>query len=152
MIRPEERVAIVGMSGLLPGASDLAAFWSNVRSGRDCSSDPPPGRWPIEPRKLLDPRPVAPDRVPSLRGYYLIATLASGDRGDGSRRPPLDEFDAVFHVALHIGNQAWRNAKTEPVDRERCGVIFGNIALPTEKMNAITMEVFGPQLGLFHPK
>ena len=82
-------------------------------SARYCTPvvPPVPGRWPIEPRKLLDPRPVAPDRVPSLRGYYL--NLFTADlSGLNLAGWPIDEFDPVFHVALHIGNSAWKTAKT----------------------------------------
>ena len=32
MLRHDERIAIVGMAGILPGAQDLAGFWDNVRS------------------------------------------------------------------------------------------------------------------------
>ena len=71
MRRSEDRVAVVGIGGLFPGAGDLASFWANVRDARDGSSDPPPGRWPIPPEHVLDPRLVAPDKVPTLRGYYL---------------------------------------------------------------------------------
>ena len=63
-----ERVAVVGMGGAFPGSADLAGFWANVKSAADCSSDPPPGRWPLPPERVLDPRPVAPDKVPTLRG------------------------------------------------------------------------------------
>ncbi|MFF3650742.1 beta-ketoacyl synthase N-terminal-like domain-containing protein [Streptomyces sp. NPDC002181] len=37
-------VAVVGMAGRYPGASDLAAFWRQVRGGHDSASTPPPGR------------------------------------------------------------------------------------------------------------
>ena len=67
----DERIAIVGMAGVLPGALDLNGFWANICSAVDCSSDPPPGRWAIAPEKLFDPRLATPDRVPTLRGYYL---------------------------------------------------------------------------------
>lgn len=150
MTRFEDRVAIVGMAGLLPGAGDLENFWHNVRAGNDCSSDPPPGRWPIEPTKLLDHRPATPDRVATLRGYYLPPFIADV-AGMNLAGWPLADLDPVFHLALHIANSAWKSAVTDSVSRDRCGVIFGNIALPTEKMNAITMEVLGPTLGLFHP-
>ena len=76
MRRSEDRVAVVGIGGLFPGAGDLAAFWTNVRDARDGSSDPPRGRWPVPPERVLDPRPVAPDKVPTLRGYYLIESNA----------------------------------------------------------------------------
>ncbi len=150
MTRLHDRVAIVGMAGLLPGAGDFAQFWANVAGAVDCSSDPPPGRWPIAPPSLLDSRAATPDRVPTLRGYYL-SPFTTNVEGMDLAGWPLDEFDPVFHLALHIGNSAWQTTKTEGVNRERCGVIFGNIALPTEKMNAITLEVLGPRLGLFHP-
>ncbi|HEX3147859.1 MAG TPA: beta-ketoacyl synthase N-terminal-like domain-containing protein [Gemmataceae bacterium] len=146
----DERVAIVGIGGLFPGAGDLQAFWTNVKDGRDGSSEPPPGRWPIPPEHILDPRGVAPDKVPTLRGYYLRRFTADLDGMDLADWP-VDELDPVFHLALHIGNGAWQAAVAAPLDRARCGVILGNIALPTEKTNAITLEVLGPKLGLFHP-
>ena len=119
-----------------------------MTAATDCSSDPPAGRWPISPEKLLDPRPVAPDRVPTLRGYYLPA-FTPDIAGLDLAAWPVAELDPVFHLAMHIGNAAWRNAVTGAVDRARCGVILGNIALPTEKTNAIAREVLGPSLGLF---
>ncbi|MBO0697167.1 MAG: hypothetical protein J2P46_02120, partial [Zavarzinella sp.] len=150
MKRRQDRVAIVGIGGLFPGAGSLEAFWANVRAGVDGSSDPPPGRWSVAPERVLDPRPATPDRVPTLRGYYLPPFTADV-AGMDVRGWPLADLDPVFHVALHIGNAAWRSALTDRVDRERCGVVLGNIALPSEKTNAITLEVLGPILGLFHP-
>ncbi len=151
MRRQFERIAIVGIGGLFPGSADLDRFWSNVRSAKDMSSDPPPGRWAIEPHQVLDNRGIFPDRVPTLRGYYLQPFAADLD-GVNLNGWPIAELDPVFHLALHIGNAAWRSAVTAPIDRERCGVILGNIALPIEKANALTLEMFGPKLGLFHPK
>jgi acyl transferase domain-containing protein/3-hydroxymyristoyl/3-hydroxydecanoyl-(acyl carrier protein) dehydratase len=147
-MRNGERVAVVGVGGLMPGSGDLAGFWRNVRSGTDASTDVPAGRWAVPPAKAVDPRPAAPDRVPHSRGYYLppfTADLSGLDLAGW----PVGELDPVFHVALHIGNAAWKIAVTAPLDRSRCGVILGNIALPTEKTNAIAREVFGPKLGLF---
>ena len=39
-----ERVAVIGMSGRLPMADDLDAFWNNLKSGKDCISRIPPDR------------------------------------------------------------------------------------------------------------
>jgi len=39
-----ERVAVIGMSGRLPMADDLDAFWNNLKSGKDCISEIPPDR------------------------------------------------------------------------------------------------------------
>ncbi|WP_331739187.1 polyketide synthase (plasmid) [Streptomyces atratus] len=44
VVAPAEPVAVVGMAGHYPGASDLAAFWRRVRAGHGSASAPPPGR------------------------------------------------------------------------------------------------------------
>ncbi|MCY1033270.1 amino acid adenylation domain-containing protein [Corallococcus sp. BB11-1] len=38
-------IAIIGLSGRYPGARDLAAFWDNLRAGRDCVTEVPASRW-----------------------------------------------------------------------------------------------------------
>jgi len=43
--RNTDAVAIVGMSGRFPMASDLDAFWDNLLAGRDCITEIPPDRW-----------------------------------------------------------------------------------------------------------
>jgi amino acid adenylation domain-containing protein len=40
-----EPIAIIGMSGQFPQARDIAAFWENLREGRDCISEIPTDRW-----------------------------------------------------------------------------------------------------------
>ncbi len=38
-------IAIIGMSGQFPGASDLEQFWQNLVAGRDSITEIPPDRW-----------------------------------------------------------------------------------------------------------
>ncbi|MEU5582777.1 amino acid adenylation domain-containing protein [Streptomyces huasconensis] len=40
-----ERFAIIGMAGHYPGADDLAAFWTNLKDGRDSVREVPARRW-----------------------------------------------------------------------------------------------------------
>ena len=53
----------------------------------------------------------------------------------------------MFHLALHAGRQAWRDARTEGLDRRRVGVIFGNIVLPTETASALARATLGRSLA-----
>jgi natural product biosynthesis luciferase-like monooxygenase protein len=39
-----EPIAVIGMSALFPGASDLGTFWENLRQGRETLTAPPTGR------------------------------------------------------------------------------------------------------------
>ncbi|PWY57586.1 beta-ketoacyl synthase [Legionella qingyii] len=38
-------IAIIGMSGVFPQASDVDAFWNNLSQGKDCISEVPLSRW-----------------------------------------------------------------------------------------------------------
>ncbi|MFC8827324.1 polyketide synthase [Streptomyces sp. NPDC057137] len=62
-------IAVVGLAGRYPQATDLAAFWQNLREGRDTATDVPPAR------------PGAPLTSGGERGYFL----------DG-----VDQFDPEF--------------------------------------------------------
>ncbi|MEF3115178.1 SDR family NAD(P)-dependent oxidoreductase [Streptomyces chrestomyceticus] len=43
-----EPIAIIGMSGRYPQAADLAAFWENLKAGRDCVGEIPADRWALD--------------------------------------------------------------------------------------------------------
>ncbi|MEV8517148.1 amino acid adenylation domain-containing protein [Dactylosporangium sp. NPDC051484] len=38
-------VAVIGIAGRYPQSVDLDTFWSHLREGRDCVTEPPAGRW-----------------------------------------------------------------------------------------------------------
>ncbi|MFG3014161.1 SDR family NAD(P)-dependent oxidoreductase [Streptomyces cinerochromogenes] len=39
-------IAVIGMAGRYPKARDLAEFWENLKTGRDCVTEVPKARWP----------------------------------------------------------------------------------------------------------
>ncbi len=57
-----EGIAVIGMSGRMPGSRDLDEFWEHLVAGRDLVTDVPPDRW--------DPRAV-PDGVHAHRGGFI---------------------------------------------------------------------------------
>ncbi|WPQ61784.1 SDR family NAD(P)-dependent oxidoreductase [Chitinophaga sancti] len=42
---PESDIAIVGLGGRYPQAADIAAFWDNLKAGKDCITEVPKERW-----------------------------------------------------------------------------------------------------------
>ncbi|HEY1110409.1 MAG TPA: beta-ketoacyl synthase N-terminal-like domain-containing protein, partial [Opitutaceae bacterium] len=48
-----EPVAVVGMSGVFPGAPDLETFWKNLDSGHDAIGKPALERWVVRPGEEL---------------------------------------------------------------------------------------------------
>jgi acyl transferase domain-containing protein/NAD(P)H-dependent flavin oxidoreductase YrpB (nitropropane dioxygenase family)/short-subunit dehydrogenase len=66
---PRLDIAIVGMSCLLPGATDIPTFWDNVLHGVDVTGEVPPDRW--DWRRYFDSDRAARDKVYSRWGGFL---------------------------------------------------------------------------------
>jgi len=135
-------IAIVGVGGILPGAADLDGFWELVREGRSAAHEVPAGRWVLDPAQVWDSQRGLPDKVVSRRACLLRdATLHL----DGLAIPDalLAALDPMVLLALHAGNDAWSGAATRQLDRQRVGVVLGNIALPTESTSAMAEWILG---------
>ncbi len=142
------RIAIVGIGGVLPAApgqpNDIDTFWQNVRSGADLSRPVPPGRWLLHADDAYDSRIPAPDKVYSTCGCFVDDWQCDGE-GLDIDTDLLGRLDPVFHIGLRAAREAFNDAHMQAVDRERIGVIIGNIALPTDKASAITLETLGAE-------
>ncbi len=141
-MQQDERIAIVGIGGIFPGAPDLERFWANVVQGIDSTREVPSGRWLLNQSDAYDPQVGAPDRVYSTRGGFVEGFTLDTEGLDLDPKL-LAQLDPTVHLALHAGRQAWRDARTESVDRSRVGVVLGNIVLPTESASAIASETLG---------
>ncbi|WP_422924393.1 beta-ketoacyl synthase N-terminal-like domain-containing protein [Singulisphaera sp. PoT] len=137
-----ERVAIIGIGGIFPGAPDLERFWSNVAGGVDSTREVPAGRWLLDADDAYDPRVGLADHVYSTRGGFIEDFAFDAD---GLDIDPdfLDRLDPSVLLGLHAGHQAWRDAKIASLDRSRVGVVLGHIVLPTESASAIARDTLG---------
>lgn len=138
-----ERIAIVGVGGIFPGAPDLDTFWQNIAGGVDAGRHVPPGRWYLSPEKAYAPWPPRPDRVYSTWGCF-IEGFEFDPSGLNIDHNLLARLDPMFHLGLHAARAAYRDAKQlAGTDHARVGVILGNIALPTESTSAICRDILG---------
>ncbi|WP_432103581.1 SDR family NAD(P)-dependent oxidoreductase [Streptomyces sp. bgisy091] len=71
-------IAVIGVSGRYPMAENLDEFWRNLTEGRDCVSEIPADRWPLE--GFYDPE-GGPGRSYSKWGGFLS---------------DIDKFDPLF--------------------------------------------------------
>src|SRR5579871_6443201 len=140
-MNPQESVAVVGIGGIFAQSFSPERLWSAISGARDTSGEIPPGRWLLPPEAIFDPSIGAADRVYCTRGYFI-----EGFRLDptGMAVADVNALDHAFHLALHAGRAAWKDAVTAPLDRERVGVILGSIALPTDRASQIAGEILGP--------
>lgn len=130
------------MGGVFPGAGDLDQFWDNISSARDLTREPPPGRWLLSLADAYDGSGPQPDKVYSKRACF-VEDLAVDKTGLDIEDGLLAQLDPMFHLLLQAGGQAWRDAVTGNIDRQRTGIIIGNIALPTDASSALADELLG---------
>ncbi len=141
----QEPIAIVGMGGVFPGARTLEEFWRIVERGIDTSKSVPPGRWILDSREIQSTEVNAPDRVYTDRACFIENFQL--DRAGLQLDPTLlDSLDPSVHLLLEAGRNAFQSARNETVDRNRIGVILGNIALPTSGSSALCEQVLNPLL------
>jgi polyketide-type polyunsaturated fatty acid synthase PfaA len=118
-------IAVVGVSALFPGSTDLGGFWKDILAGTDLIQEVPPTHWLVE--DYYDPDPSAIDKTYSKRGAFL------GDVDFDTLEyalPPLNlpATDPSQLLALIVANQVLHDAASgqfRQMDRDRISVILG---------------------------
>ncbi|MCL2760454.1 MAG: hypothetical protein FWD70_02260, partial [Desulfuromonadales bacterium] len=137
-------IAIVGIGGIFPEAPNLEAYWKNIVEGKSAAKPVPEERWPVKPESVFNPIPGKPDKVYSYNSCFIEKippVSAIKELSDEIRN--LEGLDPLFHLLLNAGVTAFADSVTEPVDKNRIGVIIGNLALPTEKSSMLAREILG---------
>jgi PfaB family protein len=140
-LKSPHKIAIVGIGGIFPGAKNLEQFWDNILASKDCSREPPKDRWLLSLEDVYAPEPAL-DKVYSKRACFVDDFDFNPDNYDIDKKF-IESLDPMFHLLLHAGQQAWRDAITDNLDKQRVGVIVGNIALPTDASSTLADEVLG---------
>lgn len=140
-----DRIAIVGIGGIFPDAHDLETFWDNILNGKSAAKDAPAGRWTLSADDALA-NDTADDRVYSHRACFVenFTFNAANYDLDDELATLLPQLDVMNQLAIHAGHQAWTDAKMQSVNRDRVGIIIGNIALPTDSVNQHAQQIIGP--------
>ena len=135
-----DKIAIVGIGGVFPGARDIDEFWQNILDAKDTAIDVGADRWRLDADELYSPK-LAPDKVNSRRAC-LIKDFEFNPTGFDIDVSLLQRLDPMYQILLHAGRDAWADAKTDAINKERVGIVIGNIALPTESSSLFSDEIF----------
>jgi acyl transferase domain-containing protein len=125
-MRPENDVAIVGMSCLFPGAQDLGSFWQNIMAGISAISDPPAEAW--DPALYFDPESTSNDRVYCKRGGFLGGLTRFEPATYGVIPASVNGSEPDQWLALKLAFEALADAGYSEVPEEirrKTGVILG---------------------------
>ena len=155
MSQKPEAIAIVGAGGIFPDAPTPERFWDNLSARRCAAKDVPAGRWPVDPSSVLDPARGAEDKLYSLKACF-VEDFSFDPAGLALDRDWALSLDPAFHFALHAARAAMDQAGLASGERERVGVVIGQLALPTDAASAWARELLRPgfereALGLAGP-
>ena len=135
-------IAVVGMAGLFPGATDLHTFWQNIVQKVDIVKEIPKDRWIPELYHPHGPQ-AHPDKAYSTRACLMDEKDYRVDSKDINLDPDLiQHLDPLHHLVLNAGHTLISDAKLSSITRDRIGISLAAIALPTTSANAITTAVF----------
>jgi acyl transferase domain-containing protein/NAD(P)H-dependent flavin oxidoreductase YrpB (nitropropane dioxygenase family)/NAD(P)-dependent dehydrogenase (short-subunit alcohol dehydrogenase family) len=124
-IKPQPSdVAIVGMSCLLPKASDLQTYWENILNKVNAITEVPRKRW--DWREYFDEDPKTRDKIYSKWGGFLESVPFDPMRY-GMPPNSLTSIEPLQLLTLEAVRSALENAgyADRPFARDRTAVIFG---------------------------
>ncbi|MGY0055759.1 SDR family NAD(P)-dependent oxidoreductase [Streptomyces sp. LZ34] len=118
-------IAIVGVAGLFPRATNVREFWSNIVAGADCTEEVPATRFSIA--DYFDPDPFAEDKTYCRRGGFL-PPFRFDPREFGIPPKTLDATGLIQLLSLHVAKDVLRDAGCDTsgwYDPARTGVVLG---------------------------
>ncbi len=122
---PHEPIAIIGMSGRYPGASDLSEYWTNLIQAKNCIQEVPEGRWDTRFYYDSDPSKTGKvyckwigllDDIDCFDPLFFAISPAEAEMMDPQHRIFLEEGYKTFEQAGYT-----RHALSEI----NCGVYLG---------------------------
>ena len=138
-----DRIAIIGLSCLFPGARTPAEFWRNLLEQKDSRTRATEARMGIPVESCFDPRKGSPDKFYCMHGGY-IHDFEMDPSGFGIPAERIQGLDEVFQWSLHVAREALRDSgywgRTDRLSR--CGIILGNLSFPTKSSNRIFLPIY----------
>jgi acyl transferase domain-containing protein len=149
-------IAIIGLSGVFPGAGDARRYWQNILDKVDAVSDAPPD-W--EAQRYFDPESGATDRTYCKRGGFLGDLAAFDPAAYGVMPNTVDGAEPDHFLALRTASDALQDAgyADNARYRERTEVIIGrgtyvNRGNATAMQHSMVLDSVLDVLQQLHPE
>lgn len=148
-----EKIAIIGLGCLFPGAETPEQYWRNLLQRTDSSSKLTSADLDADPALYHHPQAGTSDKI----GYNKNGHVRDFQfDANGFKLPAeqLQALDPLFQWTLYAAQQALQDTQYAAPQRAdvlaRCGLIIGNIGMPTHAgkklMNGFYQQVLEPYL------
>lgn len=125
--RSNERIAIIGISGKYPDASNMDQYWNNLAQAKNSIQVIPKSRWNVD--DYYDPRPFQKGKV-NCKWMGLLDNIECFDPLFFNISPSEAELmDPQHRLILQEGYKAFEDCgyNTKMLSNKKCGVYLGMI-------------------------
>ena len=143
-MQKKEPIAIVGMGGVFPGATNTGDLWKNIIARKDSVAVIPDNRW-VTPAREIYSEQFSIDKTYSLRAG--VVNLDFDGQGFEINASLLKGLDPLYHYTLTAAREALAGCRASSIARSRTGVILAAIALPTDGSVALANRIIGRQIS-----
>jgi PfaB family protein len=137
-------IAVVGLSGVFPGAADCDQFWHNICQKVDTTRAVSENRWGVPLRGVCSDTWEVDKAY--CRNACWVDQFHFNSSGFNIDKALLLDIDPMCQWVLQASQRALSSTKIESIDKQRTGVILAAIALPTEMSSFISRDMMGLQL------
>ncbi|MCP4163886.1 MAG: 3-hydroxyacyl-[acyl-carrier-protein] dehydratase FabA [Deltaproteobacteria bacterium] len=142
-----EKIAVIGISCLLPGAGSEKEYWQNLLKNKDSRTDISREKMGCDPDKYFTPKKNISDKFYCKKGGFINGFKMTSSDLNVSKRD-LSMLDDVFKWPLHTAREALRDSgylgKKDIL--KRCGHILGNLSFPTKSSNHFYLPLYQKEL------
>jgi PfaB family protein len=140
-MKDKSPIAVVGMSGIFPGAPDIETFWQNILNRVEAIKTVPEHRWIVPPESICQPEYKTDLACSKHAG--LIENFTLDLNGIDIDHDLIGNMDPLYHLVLSAGRDALQGCEISTIDKKRTGVVLAAIALPTDASSTIARTILG---------
>ena len=122
----KEKVAIIGMGCVFPGAMDFTQYWQNIVEGKDSIKEVEPDFWKQE--EFYDPDPSVPDmsysKVGGQSGPIEFDTKEFGISPNVMEHTAVEQLFGLVVARQALMDAGYYGKNARPFNREKTGVIM----------------------------
>lgn len=143
-----QRIAVIGLSGLFPGAETPEQFWQNLINEKDVTSQVTAQEFGVDPGVFYDPAKGKLDKSYCLRGGF-IRDFQFNPKGFNILPEFLESLDDLFKWSLYVSRLALQDSGylNKKTTLEKCGIIFGNLSFPTRSSRRLFAPLYTRMVG-----
>ena len=142
------KIAIVGMSCLLPGASTPEEYWQNLIDRQNLTSLATAEQMGVNPNLFYSSHKGELDKYYCLRGGF-VRDFQFDPTGYNLSPEILHQLDPLYQWSLYTAKQALQDSGylTNNDVLANCGVILGNLSFPTRSSHHLFAPIYHQALN-----